>query len=678
MDDWRIGVDVGGTFMDFYAVEVATGRTASLKVLTTPDNPGAELRHGLDLLAQRAGVPATAINRFVHGTTVGINTVIQRTGAKLALLTNAGFEDVIELARLRMPDMYSLFCHRAEPLIPRDMVFGLPLRMRADGRRTEEAALEGAVAQAIDSAIAGGAEGVVIALLHAWRDASQEALVKAMVAAHAPQLFCFTSAEVWPVIREYERTSTAILNAYVHPKVAGYLTALEGRLQDQGVPTHALLTRSNGGLMTAQAGRRDCVSMLLSGTASGVTGASWLARQAGESKVLTLDIGGTSADFALILDGEVQFGTEQLVGEFPLHIPSVAVSSIGIGGGSIAAADAQGVLRVGPESAGSNPGPACYGRGGTKPTVTDAMVVCGWLGHSGMAYGQLTMDRTKAVDAITPLADDMNRTVEETAQAIIDIAVSELFVEVEKLASRAGLDLRDFALMPFGGGGPMLGAFLARELGMARVIAPRRPGVVSALGGLVSDMRGDFIRTEMRMLDGAYLADLREGFATLEAEGRAWLAAQGYTGETDMRLSAEMRYAGQSFEIEVPLTRDWLHSTDAIAEAFHRTHLAIYDFEDRAGKVEVVNLRLSALGVGSPPQRSDPPSGDAAPPRSIRVYTGDWREVSLFERDGLAPGAALAGPAVVAQEDTTLVIPDGTSATVDEHLNIVLTIGATA
>ena len=414
-EDWKIGVDIGGTFMDFCALEARSGRIASLKVLTTPDDPGAELRTGLDLLAEREGLDASAVSRFVHGTTVGINTIIQRKGAKLAMFTNAGFEDVIELARLRMPDMYSLFCQRPDPLVTRDMIFGLPVRMRSDGRRSD--APEGAVAEAVARAKAAGAEGIIVALLHAWRDSAQEAEIRQQIEAVAPELFVFASSEVWPVIREYERTSTAILNGYVHPRVSGYLEALEARLSAQGVPARAMLTKSNGGVMSAGEGRRDCVSMLLSGTASGVIGAAWLARQAGESRILTLDIGGTSADFALIIDGEVQFGSDELVGEFPLHIPSVSVSSIGIGGGSIASVDEHGVLRVGPESAGSTPGPACYGRGGTRATVTDAMAVCGWLGHSEMAYGQLDMKVDLAREVVGALAAELGRGVEETAQA---------------------------------------------------------------------------------------------------------------------------------------------------------------------------------------------------------------------------------------------------------------------
>lgn len=669
--DWKIGVDIGGTFIDFCALETRTGRIASLKVLTTPDNPGAELLTGLDLLEKREGLDPTAISRFVHGTTVGINTILQRTGAALALITNAGFEDVIELARLRMPDMYSLFCHRPEPLISRDRIFGIPVRMRADG--TESIAPDAAaVRQAVAKARAAGAEGIIVALLHSWRDGRHEAIVKALIEVEAPDLFVFTSSDVWPVIREYERSSTAILNGYVHPRVDSYIGALEDQLAARGVRARALLTKSNGGLMTAAEGRLNCVSMLLSGTASGVIGAAWLARQAGEARILTLDIGGTSSDFALIVDGAVQYGSDALIGEFPLHIPSVSVSSIGIGGGSIVTVDSHGVLRVGPESAGSLPGPASYGRGGVQATVTDAMVVCGWLGHSDIAYGQLQMNVELARRAVGALANTLGKGLEETAQAILDIAVSEMFVEVEKLASRAGVDLRDFALMPFGGGGPMLGAFLARELGMARVLAPRRPGVVSALGGLVADLRGDFIRTVFAELDESVPEQLGAIFRELAEEGRGWLIAQGYDGVADLKLTADMRYVGQSFEIETALDPDWLSDPARIAEAFHATHRLIYDFDDREGRIEIINLRLSAVGAGPKPnfpEEDDIPT-PVLPARYVPVFLRGMRDVPLYDRTQLSGGATFEGPAIVAQEDTTFTIPEGAQARVDRHLNI--------
>ncbi|PTW47761.1 hydantoinase/oxoprolinase family protein [Rhodovulum kholense] len=514
--------------------------------------------------------------------------------------------------------------------------------------------------------------------LHAWRDGAQEAAIKAEIQRLAPDLFVFASSEVWPVIRQYERTTAAILNGYVHPRVAGYLGALEDRVATQGVPTRPLLTKSNGGVMNAAEGKTACVNMLLSGTASEVTGAAWLARQAGEDKVLTLDIGGTSADFALIVDGTAQFGTGELVGEFPLHIPSVSVNSIGIGGGSIAWIDDHGVFRVGPDSAGSSPGPACYGRSGTKATVTDAMADCGWLGHAEMAYGQLDMDPALARAAVGELTAILERPLAETAQAILDIAVSEMFVEVEKLAPRAGVDLREFTLMPFGGG-PMLGAFLAQEMGISHVMAPRRPGVVSALGGLVADLRGDFIRRVFALPSPEVLPGLRTSLADLIAEGRQWLTHQGHDGAVDLILSADMRYHGQIYEIEVTLDPAWIEAGDlgAIAAAFNATHARIYDFDDPAGTVEMVNLRLTAIGAGPALQLPEAEEAKTAATalKSVRVHTGGAeQDVNLYSRDDLTPGTRFEGPAVVVQEDTTVAIPPGALALVERHLNLHLQI----
>lgn len=365
----------------------------------------------------------------------------------------------------------------------------------------------------------------------------------------------------------------------------------------------------------------------------------------------------------------------ELIGEFPLYIPSVSVSSIGIGGGSIASVDDRGVLRVGPESAGSTPGPACYGRGGTEATVTDAMVVCGWVGHSEMAYGQLSMDVDLARAAVGRLADRLGQTAEKTAQAILDTAVSEMFVEVEKLASRSGVDLRNFTLMPFGGGGPMLGAFLAQELGMSKIMAPRRPGVVSALGGLVADLRGDFIRTVFSPLSVETLPQMRETFAELAHEGGKWLSDQGHSGAVDLRFSAEMRYAGQSYEIELPFDPEWLEGDDPtpVAVAFHALHETIYDFADHEGQVEIVNLRLSAIGTG--PEVHFPVAEEtfaqAEPERDGPVFVGnEMQQLPLFKREDLTAGCEFAGPAVVAQEDTTFAIPRGARVHVDPHLNL--------
>jgi N-methylhydantoinase A len=674
---WRIGVDIGGTFIDFCVLETGTNRLESLKVLTTPDDPGRELMDGLTLLEERYGLDPKQVTAFVHGTTVGINTVIQRKGARMALITTAGFEDVIELARLRMPEMYSLFCSRPEQLISRDLVFGVRERILADG--SEDCALDlDDLTAAVEGARRKGAAGLIVSFLHAYRNPAHEQAAKAVIAVLAPDLFVFTSSAVWPVIREYERTTTAILNGYVHPRVAGYLGSLEAALKARGVPAQPMLTKSNGGVMNVDAGKTACVSMLLSGTASGVMGAAFLAKDAGIPNVLTLDIGGTSADLALIIDGKPQYGSGEIVGDFPLFVPSVSVTSIGAGGGSIASIDGFGVLKVGPESAGSIPGPACYGRGGTRATIADAMAVCGFLGHAPLAYNALSMDRACAEAAVGTVAQALGRGLQETAEAIMQVAISEMFVELNKMIARFGVDPRDFTLMPFGGAGPMLGCFLARELGIGAIMVPRRPGVVCTLGGLIADVKSDFIRTVFVEAVPAALPDIRDTFADLRREAETWLRDEhGFPGPAVATLSADMRYQGQSFEIEVALDEAWLAAEDieAIRNAFHRQHLAIYDFNDKAGEIQIVNLRLVIAGTTAPPTliEAEPALGEAVPEREVEIWLdGALRRVPLYLRAALQHGHRIVGPTIIVQEDTTVCIPGGFAGHVDRHLNLQL------
>lgn len=674
----RVGVDIGGTFIDFCLWDEAKEELHSLKVLTTPQTPGAELLRGLELLQERHGIQPSDITSFVHGTTVGINTVIQRKGASLALLTTEHFEDVVELARLRMPESYSLFSRRGAPLVPRDRIFGVRERMLADG--TEEQPLdEASVVAAVKRAQAKGADGIVISLLNAYRNPAHEIEVAAIAKRVAPELFVFRSSEVWPIIREYERTTTALINGYVHPKVRDYLDRLIEGLKSRGVTAEPLVTKSNGGIMRAELGKRSCVGMVLSGTASGVMGAAWVAQEAGQPNVITLDIGGTSADVALIMDGKPQFGLGEKIGDLPLYIPSVAVSSIGDGGGSIAWVDGFGVLKVGPESAGSSPGPACYGRGGTLPTITDAFAVCGFLGQHDLAYGAFRPDVALARTAIGSLAARIGLGMEQTAEAIIRIAISGMFVEVNKLVARYGVDTRDFALLPFGGAGPMLGCFLARELGMRRVLIPSRPGVVSALGGLVANVKNDFIRTLFVMAAPADAARLKGEAAALLAEGTTWLREeQKFKGEVSPAWFADMRYRGQSFEIEVPLTPQQVETADmaAIAEAFHAAHEGIYDFCDRDSPVQIMNLRLVMSGASSKPYlRPLPPSDGGAPEpeQTLRVFfDGGWHEIPFYGRAALRANHRFAGPCVIVQDDSTACVPPGFGATVDGSGNILL------
>ena len=377
--------------------------------------------------------------------------------------------------------------------------------------------------------------------------------MKEIIQRARPGLFVSCSHEVWPIIREYERTSTAVIGAYVQPKVAHYLTELQAALARSGVGAELKVTKSNGGVMSAEHGKSDCVQIILSGTASGVIGASYIADQCGIRRCMSLDVGGTSADVALITDGQPQFASGERIGDFQIHIPSVSVTSIGDGGGSIAWVDAHGVLKVGPHSAGSSPGPVCYRRGGDRPTITDAFAVMGVLGHAALGYDSVTPDVAAAREAIAGLAVRLGHTVEKTAEAIVRVSISSMYAGVSRLVSRFGVDPREFTLLPFGGAGPMLACYLARELEMPRVLVPTTPGVLSALGGLIADTKNDFVKTTYYDLDAEGLRKLRVDAKDLEARAREWMSGEiGSSEHARIRVSADMRYRGQAYNLTLP------------------------------------------------------------------------------------------------------------------------------
>jgi N-methylhydantoinase A len=680
---YRVGVDIGGSFTDFAVFDEQAKTLRSLKVFSRPDQPGAEVIEGVKGLAERYGVPPEEIVYFTHGTTVGVNTVVQRKGLKLALFVTEHFRDVLELARLKIPNMYSLLSKRPAPLVTRDMVFGIPGRMLADAsvaQPLDEAAVEAAARDAV----AAGAEGVVISFLHAYRDGALELQAKAVVERVAPGLPVFCSSETWPIVREYERTVTAVIGGYVQPRVSHYLGSLQKALKDVGVPADPRLTKSNGGIMTAEQGKQQCVQMILSGTASGVIGASYVAEMCGIERCMSLDIGGTTADVALIKDGAPQYGVGERIGDFQIFIPSVSVSSIGEGGGSIAWVDRLGVLKVGPESAGSRPGPACYGRGGTRATITDAFVVTGLVGHSDLGYNAVQVDAEKARAAVGELAAKIDRTVEQTAEAIINISISGMYSECSGLLSRFGVDPRDLSLLAFGGAGPMMACFLARELKMREVVVPPTPGVLSALGGLIADLKNDFIRTLYLELDADAVPVLKQTFSELRRAALSWLKDdQAYDGPHELICSAEMRYRGQSFELDAALDAAAIEEgrLDALAEAFHLAHERMYGHADRDAPVQLITARLVIVGKTEKPEfpKSELRPGPAKSDRSVKAFVdGGKRALPIYRRADLLAGQSFAGPAIVTQDDCTTVVPGGFNVTVDTFGNLRIVLGAAA
>ena len=430
--------------------------------------------------------------------------------------------------------------------------------------------------------------------------------------------------------------------------------------------------------MSAELGRTACAQMILSGTAAGVIGASHVSKLSGHPNTMSLDIGGTSADVAFIRDGQPQFGIGEVIGEFPIFIPSVAVTSIGAGGGSIAWVDDLGILRVGPESAGSKPGPACYGNGGERATITDAFVVLGYIGQFDLGYSAIEIDVNKARSAVEFLAGKIGKEAEETAQAIVDIAVSGMYMEISKLISRYAVDPREYALQAFGGAGPMMACFVAKELGMQTVIIPTTPGVLSALGGLIADIKNDFIKTVFVELDGSETTAIQDEYKLLEADALQWLREeQAYEGNYQLIYSADMRYRGQAFEIEAILSAKDVASGNvtAMAEAFHHEHELVYEHCDRDAAVQMVNLRLVIVGTSPKPvfPQQDLTVEAATPERMVEVFTGGrFTSVSLFRREELHPGFTFEGPAIVVQSDCTSCVPEGLSGRVDTYGNLVL------
>ena len=673
----RVAVDIGGTFTDFCVFDEETGAMRTLKTLSTPATPGAEVMNGIGELAERHGQAPGSISYFTHGTTVGVNTVIQRRGAELALFTTKEFEDVLVVARLKVPDPYNLYSRRPVPLVPRERVYGLAERTLKDG--SIETAVDPAdVAAAVARARADGADTIVVALLHAYANPANERAVRDAIHAVDPDMTVTLSSDVWPVIREYERTVTATVAGYVQRRVADYIGSLQAALREAGVPAEPMITKSNGGVMAAELGKTDPIAMLLSGTASGVIGAADVAARVGAADVLSFDVGGTSADVAVIRGGAPAFGVGEMVGEFPIYVPTVSVTSIGEGGGSIAWVDDFGVLKVGPESAGSTPGPACYGRGGTRPTITDAFAVLGLLGAGELGYGAVTLDRGAAEAAIRTLADPLGLSAEETAEAIIRVSISGMYLEISKLMSRHGADPRTFSLLAFGGAGPMTACLLARELGVAQVIVPPTPGVLSAYGGLIADIRNDFIRTVFVDLDADGLRVLDREAAELEARALTWLRdEQGFGGEARLIWSADMRYLGQSYEIETVIDRAAIAEgrIEALAEAFHAEHERVYDHADPEAPVQVVNLRLVVSGSAPKPalaETAETPADAAAAGQTEIFLDGARHRAAIHRRADLSPGHRFAGPAIVTQDDTTTIIPPGMGVRVDGWGNLLI------
>ena len=657
----RVGIDVGGTFTDLVAVD-ETGRVSLAKSASTPEDPSIGVLDGIGLLAQELGLtPAALLARtevIVHGTTVATNALLERKGAIVGMLTTAGHRDIVEMREGLKDDRYNLRMPPPVPLVPRARRLDVRERMRFDGK--VETPLDRRSAEAAIRALArDGVQSVAVCYLHAYRDGRHERDTRKLLARLLPDAYVSLSSEVLPQIKEYERFGTTVVNAYVGPVLAGYLGRLERRLTEAGYAGRVLIMQSHGGVATIADSVRLAAGAVLSGPAGGIAGSAHCARVLGGGNLITFDMGGTSTDIALLERGEPHLTGDKAVGGNKVALPSIDIHTLGAGGGSIARVDTGGILHVGPESAGAAPGPACYGRGGVEPTVTDANVVLGLLDPANFLGGRTRLDAAAAETAVARVARALGMSAVAAAEGICRVVNTNMAEGIRLVSVRRGADPRRFALLAFGGAAGLHITQVARMLEITRVVVPRVASVLSAWGMLATDLRYEMVRTHVGEAREIGSDRLRRRFAEMEAEGRARLSDFG--GEIAVQRSVDMRYGEQTFEIGVPLDGVSMDAPDLMEQVvtrFHARHEALYTYSAPGQEVVLVNARLAVIGrlPALPRDEARATAPPAATPRLRRAYLGRWTEVPVHDMDGLAPGQEIKGPAIFESATTTVLV----------------------
>ena len=680
---WFVGVDVGGTFTDFYAFDEDQQVIRVHKRPSTPENPALAILSGLDDLARDQGVIPNDVSRFAHGTTVATNALIQRRGAAVALITTEGFRDLLEIGRQIRPKMYDLKADEPPPLVPRKHRIEIKERIAADGSIVE-ALEDDAIRKAVEATKASGAEACAVGLLFSFLNPEHERRIGETLKAELPDVFVSLSSAVQPEFREYERLSTTVLNAYLQPIVTRYMDSLKEGLASRTPHATIGINQSSGGLMSVERAGKFPIRTALSGPAAGVIGAVHIAKLAGHDDVITLDMGGTSADVALIRDGKAGVGFNQKVADFPVRLPMVDVNTIGAGGGSITWFDRDGLLKVGPASAGATPGPACYGQGGTDPTVSDANLVLGRLSARGLLDGEMALDPALSADAFKPIADQLSFTVEKTAHGVLGIVCANMVRAIRAVSVERGHDPRGFVLMALGGAGPLHAVDVARTLGMSTVIVPPAPGILCAQGLVVSNLKEDFVISDRIRVENEGISAIGMHVQTLIDRAQDWFASEDI--DESMRwleLVFDMRYVGQNFELAVPVAdsdaiRDanFRIAPDVLSQSFFESHDRAYGYHNPQDPVEAVNLRLTAWGrLNHPKSGSDEiANGNLTQTETRAVYFNAEKPdaTAVYHRADLSPGHRIAGPAVIEQLDSTALVYPGDTANVDAALNLII------
>ncbi len=681
----RIGIDVGGTFTDF-VLTGPDGRLVRYKEPSVPEDPSLSVERGLPQLIARAGIAAGDVELVVHGTTLALNAIIQRRGAKLGLVVSRGNRGVLEIARSQLPSAFSFLIDREEPLVARNLVREVSARLDVRGAPVAEAE-DAELDDATSAFRAAGVDAVTVMLLHSYANPEFEAAVAAGLRARLPGVAVSESAAIWPERREYERCLMALMNAYVQPLMTAYLDRLQTRVAAAGIAAPVYITSNNGGTLSIDTARQRPIDTILSGPASGVTAAAAVSRDTEFADLITVDMGGTSADMSVIQARQPAQTTRTHVGGLPLIVPVVAVSAIGAGGGSLVWVDAQKRLKVGPQSAGAAPGPACYGRGGTAAALTDCYLLAGYIDAAHFLGGRLRLDRDAAEAALERVADALAMTgadrARRVAEAAIRITTAVMSSEIARDLAQKGEDARGYALVAFGGAGPTHANHLAEDAGIGTVIVPATPSTFCALGAILADVKRDFVSSRMvRLEEGApALAELARCYDRLESVAAGWIASEGeLLGGTRTELTADMRYGGQAFDLPVAVPDTLRQAPDAAAltELFHQTHEKIYSFRDPSSPVEITTERLRVVGELSPVSlaRLSPANvaGHAPPRAGTRPVFLDGAEMqaAVWQRDALTLTQTLPGPAIIEQEDTTTIVLPGWLATTDATGNLLL------
>ena len=679
---YRLGVDVGGTFTDLLLIHEDTGDLARVKTPSTPADPSQGVLTGIGRILKQRDVSIQEVSHLMHGTTVATNAVLESKGARVGLITTQGFGQILHLARSQTPGPLAGWIIMIKPDPPAALEDTREVKERISAQGEVVEALDSdQVRSIVENLVDSGVQSLTVSLINSFANSAHEREVKKIIQEMYPDFPVTISSDVLPEIREYERTLTACMNSYVRPKVEGYVRNLEDALGDLGWKGEINILRSDAGLMTTQLAKENPIYAVLSGPAGGVAGALFVARRAGYEDLLTFDMGGTSTDVALCQKGQPTIARETELGYFRVKVPSVNVHSVGAGGGSVAhVPEITKALRVGPQSAGADPGPACYGKGGTEPAVTDANVVVGHLPPQ-LLGGEMKLDPEAAKTAVKTIGDLLGLDVQEAAQGILDIVNENMAGALRVVSVQRGYDPRDFALVAFGGAGPMHANAVAQLIGSFPVIVPPAPGLLCAMGDLVADFRDEFARTFIRTVDSVSSDEIINIIEELGQEAKDWMKREGIPEKSQVfSYNIDMRYYRQGYEIPVEITVQQLAESgvDFLAERFNDIHEQSYGFRMEDAPCEIVNLR--AVGLGKvpephlPEQESDKStdSSHAVIDEHKVYFEGNWIPTKIYEREKLRPNNQIEGPAIVTESDSTTVILSGHQAKVDRYLNILI------